>query len=240
MPIITIAGADASSSLGYSLPFDGIDYLNFFTSPVVMTRNLADPDQTAAIVGAPTITSGRLQAKSRTNFVRTNIAPMGSGTLIAAARCVDDATTNVLAPRLIGSYAGNNNTQGGINLCPHSAGNMAGLLTLNNAGAYQTLWTQFNDTITNWGLWVFRWNAGNAKIQNLTNGLSASQAVANPIVGLSTVWCIGSDNVIGGTSFFGQSEIASACIGNRYFTDDEVAELARRMRVVAARSGITV
>ncbi|MDP2358026.1 MAG: hypothetical protein Q8M31_18445 [Beijerinckiaceae bacterium] len=240
MTRIILASVDASASLEYALPFDGIDYLNFFTSSGVMLRNLAGAQSTA--IGAPTIAGGVLEAKSRTNFIRTSAAQSAlGGTLIAAARCVDNASTNALAPRIISSYSSGTLPLGGAGLLPRNAVSMSGLLTLNDGGAYATHWTDRSATFTNWGLWAFRWEAsGVARVENLTLGISSETTPANPIAVSANLYCIGSDNLTGGSNFLGESQIASVCIVSRKITDLELTEIAGRMRSAAAKSGITV
>lgn len=240
MTRIVVSGADASASLDYSMPFDGVTYLNFFTSSDVMLRNLVADGPASVAVGTPTVTSGKLDATGRTHYVKTGVSQTAAGTLIAAARCLDDASTTALTPKLISNYSGGTLSGGGAALAPRNASSMSGLLALDNSGAYQAHWTDLADDFTEWSIWAFRWSAGATRVDNLTADTSITGAPANPVSPSTNLFCIGSDVLTGGTTFLGRSEIASACIVSRSITDDELAEMARRMRVVAARSGITV
>lgn len=239
MTAIIIGNADASNSLDFALPFDGIEYLNFFTGADVLTRNLAGTGE-ASVVGTPVQAAGYVEFTTRTNYLLSQAAQAGAGTLIACARTVGVTSDQATHSKFISNYASGSIAGGGVGLHIRNSTNMAGLLTLNNGGAYQADWTEVVGGFSTWAVWAFRFSAGESRLDNITTGAADTNTFANSIAVSAGTFAIGSDRLVGGSGFIGRCDIASAMIVNRSITDDELTQAYAPMQYVAAAHGLTV
>lgn len=233
-----ILKTDASQSAAFALPFAGFAYLNFFSAPDVMARNLVPGQPQPRIVGAPVQNAGYIRCKGLSDFIDTAQLDTQADLLLAVV-CRTVAPVDTSAARnavMIGNYAASTASQMGANLYGYGATGIRGSAFGASAAVQPTLTAPSTD-------WAFRAvRVGNSQIlvDDLTHGVQVPAGIA----GGRSLQNGESFRVGSGYALFAERcDIAGAAIvrpPSGGGTDAQLTALYRRMQAAAARHGIVV
>lgn len=231
MPSIIITGADASASLDFALPFDGIDYLNFFDSAASLTRNLMRGKPQPTVAGAPVMGAGFVSLTSQSAFINTGVGENAQITLISASRRVDAAN-----PIFIGNYGSSSLEFGGASLFTGAA-NVTGGANRNNGGVSALATAVVNADPNVWSVKAMRVTATQLIVDDLTRGLQTVLPLQYPRAVSANLMRVGSGY---SGNYIGKSDHLAALKVSRAISDAELARIYAMVQARAAKVGITV
>ncbi|MBK4217025.1 hypothetical protein JJJ17_13900 [Paracoccus caeni] len=224
-----IIQADARNSAGFSMPFAGFEYLNFFTAGQ-MGRNLVSGSVLPSIVGAPVQSQGYISCTGQVNFVDTGILETGPAmTLVVVSRLAGGQNSMFL-----GNYSGSSPGNPGLSLYGVASGNYV----KGGAAGTAIVGPTISGAADGWACRALLVNNAFVRVDDLTNGTTDNL----PIPGGARVMNTHASLKIGSshTSFPGQCDIAAAAIVRRRISDAELATLYQRMKVSAGMDGISI
>jgi len=232
MPDIII-NVDASASLDYEPPVEGLSYLNFFRSEGVLGRNLVGA--AATVTGAPTMGAGYAVMTGAVSYIDTGLTDDTADlTLMVLAKSAEMPTATSNSQLFIGNYVSASEANMGASIFVSGSGSHNPTGSFWSAG--QALRAFVGGRIaTDWAIRVLRLSEGQSVVTDLTAGIQLPASFETPRSMLNrTPFRIG----WGGASFGGVSHVAAAAIAPRYLSDIEIADIAQSMRAMAAMDGI--
>ncbi|MBK4215815.1 hypothetical protein JJJ17_07755 [Paracoccus caeni] len=224
-----IIQADARNSVGFSMPFAGFEYLNFFTAGQ-MGRNLVPGAVQPSIVGAPDQEPGYISCTGQVDFVDTAVLETGVAMTLVTVSRLRGAQNSMF----LGNYSGSSPGNPGLSLYGVASSN----LVKGGAAGTAIVGPTVAGAADGWAFRALRVDNADVRVDDLTNETTDSVAIpgGTRVMNTHATLKIGSSH----TSFPGQCDIAAAAIIRRRISDTELAALYQRMKVSAGMDGISI